>query len=121
MGKSKNESPAGILLNTFGTILLLTVIIICTLNFIRDGRGYQMLANKASANVNDAAGSNKTEPKDNSDSSKNGTNTSAGSNPSSKLATDKKTAGKPANKTTGADAKNTGEDNKKPVQPGEEP
>ncbi|NLK86204.1 MAG: hypothetical protein GX279_01755 [Clostridiaceae bacterium] len=59
MSKNKNESVAGVLLNTFGTILLLTVIIICTLNFIKDGRGYQILSEKAAANVSDTAAGQK--------------------------------------------------------------
>jgi hypothetical protein len=73
MSKNKSESVAGVLLNTFGTILLLTVIIICTLNFIKDGRGYQILAEKAAANVSDTAGSKKASQEENADSVKNDT------------------------------------------------
>ncbi len=36
--KRKKESAAGRLFYTFGTILLISVLIICTINFIKDSR-----------------------------------------------------------------------------------
>lgn len=123
MSKKKNESAAGMLLITFGTILLLTVVTICTLNFIKDGRGYQMLAKQASSNAEDTAGDKKVAQKENADSSQNSTNdnnsSKKGSNSSKKPATVKKTAEKPTSESV--DAKNAGSNSKKPVQPGEEP
>lgn len=127
MSNKKNESAAGMLLITFGTILMLTVITICTLNFIKDGRGYQILAKQVSANVEDATGGKKASSKENADSAKNGTagNSSSkkgkGTNSSEKPVAIKKTAEKPASKTVDANAQNTGTDTKKPVKPGEEP
>lgn len=121
MSKKKNESAAGLLINTFGTILLLTVIIICTLNFIRDGRVYQILAEKAAANVSDAVGDDKTEPKADSDSAKSESSSKPAADKKPTADPDAKPTAKPANKPAATDSKNSSGDSKKPVQPGEEP
>ncbi|HOA55463.1 MAG TPA: hypothetical protein PK423_05585 [Clostridiales bacterium] len=41
MAGKRKISVASMLFYTFGTILLLTLIIICILNFIRDGRPFR--------------------------------------------------------------------------------
>lgn len=122
----KNNSAAGLLLNTFGTILLLTMITICTINFVRDGRGYQILKEKAAANESAAAEDKKAVPDENTgtaqkteasqDSSKNSSASQSGSKP----AEDQKATKKPAKEQAG-DSKGTGTAAKKPVSPGEEP
>jgi hypothetical protein len=38
MTKRRKKSVAGMLFYTLGTILLLTLLTICTMNFIRDGK-----------------------------------------------------------------------------------
>jgi len=40
MQKKKKLSAASMIFYTFGTILLMTVITICTVNFLRDGRAF---------------------------------------------------------------------------------
>lgn len=125
MSKKKNESAAGILFNTFGTILLLTMIAICAINFVRDGRGYHMLAEKASANANNAADNKKGSSEGSSGSSKNDvaskTDSKKNSDSTSKPATGQKSADKSANKQSGTNSKNADSAPKKPVVPGEEP
>jgi hypothetical protein len=37
MSRGKEKSVAGMLFGTLGTILLLTILIICVMNFVRDG------------------------------------------------------------------------------------
>ncbi|HEY8349798.1 MAG TPA: hypothetical protein PK767_08825 [Clostridiales bacterium] len=40
MAGKKKKSVAGMLFYTFSTILLLTLLIICIINFLRDGRPF---------------------------------------------------------------------------------
>jgi hypothetical protein len=131
MSKSnkKNDSAIGVLINTFGTLLLLTMIAICTLNFIRDGRVYKILADKASAKASDVSDNKKdtsdVTSKENTGSSQkdtgNKSSSKEGSKSSSKAAASQKATQKSAGKQTSSSSKGTGETAKKPVLPGEEP
>lgn len=122
MSKKKGESAAGLLLNTFGTLFLITAITICVLNFIKDGRAYHMLAEQASARTGS------TEVKDKTDSSEKDTAKSTNKKSSEttqkqapKPVTTKKPTVTSNDKTADGNKDNTGADKKKPVKPGEEP
>ncbi len=124
MSEKKGSSVAGTLLNTFGTILLLTVITICTLNFIKDGRGYQMLTAQAPAKVE------QTEAKDKAAATADSTKSKKASEQAPKQATKQAPKPKKTEKPTddadkkAADSntdKNTAADKEKQILPGEEP
>ena len=120
MSGKKGASVAGTLLNTFGTILLLTVITICTLNFIKDARGYQMLTEQAPAKVE------KTETKDKATATADNKKTKEASTQAPKQTQKPKKTEKPASdsdkKAAGSSKDgNTGADKGKQILPGEEP
>lgn len=113
---SKNrKSAAGRLYYTFGTIFLMAVITVCTMNFIKDSRIMNKPVVAAAAKVNEAGVAANTDSKTNEgkDDGKDG-----GTKESETKSTGTKSTGTKPAKTKPADAKPA---ETKPINPGEEP
>lgn len=128
VNKKKKSSAGEQIFYTFGTILLMIVVSICTLNFLRDGRAFVKSEVQASASANGAAPSDgqtagNTNSNKSSAKSSGASKSNAGSDTASVPAAEKNTqnVSKPDGSVDGNLPEGGETSLNKPINPGEEP